>query len=337
MRPGTWLRAGASRVCSSSTMDRLIDPVLADMECEYDEADRNGRPHDRRMALVGGYVAFWKILALYVPLTWVAGIVSDWPAPDRRVLGRALRASALTTIAVSALFIAPPLLRDLTGPGALTVWMILLLLPQSFPLSLPVAILAGVLYGSWGAQLASSIRRKIMVIGLAGSLASLGTMAWLVPAANQAFRVGVAGRQLERGASEMSLGSLRERALAIRNETRPAEKFFPVDARSKAAASADLLLMYHARVALAAAVPIFALFGIGVMALRVGRARTAAIGAAACILYLNYFFGLSSVPVSVFSRESVVAGLAWLPNLLLVLTSLAFLSPDRPSEPRSNQ
>jgi hypothetical protein len=319
-------------------MDRLIDPVIADLQCEYEEADRNGARWDRRLALVTGYLAFWKIFALHVPLTWAGRIVCDWPAPDRRVLGRALGAATVTTIAVCALFIAPPLLGALGGHGAPTVWMTLLLFPQSFPLSLPIAVLAGVLYGSGGAPLPRSVRRKILVIGLIGSLASLATIAWLIPVTNQAFRVSVAGGHLEPGPAETSFGALRERALAIRS-VQPIERFFPVDAQSKAAASADLLLMYHGRWALAAAAQIFALFGIGVIALRIGRGATAAIGSAVWVMYVTYFDYIPYVleqgwlPISALSRESVLVGLVWLPNLLLVLTSLAFLSADRPSEP----
>ena len=67
------------------------------------------------------------------------------------------------------------------------------------------------------------------------------------------------------------------------------------------------------------------------------RARLAAgIGAFGCVVYVTYFFELSNVRASVFSDERVATALAWLPNILLILTSAAFLStghetdlPDR--------
>jgi hypothetical protein len=33
--PGDRLRAFASRVCRPQAMERLIDPVVADLQCEY--------------------------------------------------------------------------------------------------------------------------------------------------------------------------------------------------------------------------------------------------------------------------------------------------------------
>jgi hypothetical protein len=100
-----------------------------------------------------------------------------------------------------------------------------------------------------------------------------------------------------------------------------------------------LLFSYHSRWAVVGAALVFALFGLGVTALRAGRAATAGIGTFGCIVYITYFFQLSNVRSSVFSDERVALGLAWLPNILLILTSVAFLSasprarlPDQLSE-----
>ena len=39
-RPGTRLRALAARVCSEKTMERLIDPVIGDLQAEYTPSER---------------------------------------------------------------------------------------------------------------------------------------------------------------------------------------------------------------------------------------------------------------------------------------------------------
>src|SRR6185436_6723588 len=40
--PGTRLRALAARLLSASTMDYLVDPAIADMQAEYEDAWRRG-------------------------------------------------------------------------------------------------------------------------------------------------------------------------------------------------------------------------------------------------------------------------------------------------------
>jgi hypothetical protein len=40
--PGTRLRALAARLFAASTMERLVDPAIADLQAEYEEALRRG-------------------------------------------------------------------------------------------------------------------------------------------------------------------------------------------------------------------------------------------------------------------------------------------------------
>jgi lipopolysaccharide export LptBFGC system permease protein LptF len=65
---------------------------------------------------------------------------------------------------------------------------------------------------------------------------------------------------------------------------------------------------------------------LGVTALRAGRAAAAGIGAIGCVVYVIYFFEMSYTRASVFSDEPAALALAWLPNILLILASAAFLS-----------
>src|SRR6266508_2210507 len=98
MRPGTHLRSFASRVCSRPTMDRLIDPVIADMQCEHEQATRKGQRWRRRWTLLEGYFAFWSVLAVHVPVVWTRRITREWAASDDWAVGRALGSAALTMI-----------------------------------------------------------------------------------------------------------------------------------------------------------------------------------------------------------------------------------------------
>jgi len=296
--------------------------VIADMQREHDQATRSGRPSDRWRVLFSHYVAFWKVLALHVPIVWAARSVRALAGRglttqpyQHAALGRALLAGTLTIVALNALFVAPPL-QGLLRHDAHWAWLVVLLVPQSLPLSLPFSILVGVLYGFRGRTMTNRLRAAILVIGLAGSLASLVTITWLIPAANQEFRETIAGGPVDRGLGEVTPASLRERALAMSR-----------DGRLKSAG--DLFLSYHARWAIVGAALTFALFGLGVTALRVGGAGTAWIAAIASIVYVTYFFELRLVPPAHFSNERVALVLAWLPNLWLILTSLLFLSTRR--------
>lgn len=315
MRPGSRLRSLARRVCSQSTMDRLIDPVIADLQCEHAQAIRDDRRWRRRWILLTGYAAFWKAVACHVPI-WTRRIVHGCGASESGTVAGALGAAAVTMIVLTLLLIAVPWLRMPGATPGRMAWLFVMLLPQSIPLSLPFVLLVGVLWGLRNRTVTAPIRRAILVIGLAGSLVSFGSIAWLIPAANQAFRVTIAGHQLDRGPAEMPPASLRERALAMQSQGRPLE-------------AGRLFLDYHLRGALAGAVLVFALFGLGVTALRLGRVANVGIAIIACVLYINYIDGLSQVNRSAFSDERVALSVAWLPNVSLMLTALAFLSARR--------
>jgi hypothetical protein len=307
MKPGMRLRSLASRLCSPQTMDRLIDPVIGDMQREHEQRAATSGRWKRRRVLVQNYVAFWKIVALWLPIVWIARVARERAVSS---LGRALAAAAITMIVTTAMLIAAPLQQavrhDWTG------WMILLLLPQTFPLTLPGVLLVGVLTGTRLRPIASATRRAVLGIALAGSLASFATIVWAIPASNQAFRVAVAGHEVSRGFAEMPVKSLRALAIASRS-------FMPQDQAGR------LFMTYHARWALVGAGLAFAMFGLGVAALRVGMPVAAGTAAIAYVVYITYFFELRYVPPSVFINEPLTILVVWLPNLLLVLVSLAFL------------
>jgi lipopolysaccharide export LptBFGC system permease protein LptF len=294
-------------------MDRLIDPVIADMQHEH--ASTSGQPWKRRWVLVCGYIAFWKVLAVRVPAALAHRIVRELAISGELAPVRGLCIAAVTMFILTALLIAPPLQRDhVTVQHIHIVWQAILLLPQALPISLPIALLAGVLSGVRGHAASALVRRTVLVVGLIGSLTSFGTITVLVPAANQAYRETLArGGVIQRGFNELPVRSLRERALTDKSEGR----------LDRAGA---LLLDYHARWSLVGAALVFVVFGLGLTALRTSRTAAAGISAIACVVYVAYLFELGAVRSSVFSNEALAIGIAWLPNVMMILTSLAFLS-----------
>jgi lipopolysaccharide export LptBFGC system permease protein LptF len=110
----------------------------------------------------------------------------------------------------------------------------------------------------------------------------------------------------------MPVNSLRARALESRGSASEGE-------------AGSLFLAYHARWALVGAATAFALFGLGVAALRAGAIVTAAAGAIAYVVYVEYFSELGYLRASIVGDEPLAIVLVWLPNLLLILVGLAFL------------
>ena len=41
--PGSWLRAFAVSICRSSTVERLVDPIISDLRIEFAAAAADGR------------------------------------------------------------------------------------------------------------------------------------------------------------------------------------------------------------------------------------------------------------------------------------------------------
>jgi predicted permease len=63
--PGTRLRALAARLLAPTTMDYLVDPVIADMQAEYEDAARRGLTWRKRWICVRDHLAFFKMIVAH--------------------------------------------------------------------------------------------------------------------------------------------------------------------------------------------------------------------------------------------------------------------------------
>jgi putative ABC transport system permease protein len=63
--PGTRLRALAARLCAAITMERLVDPAIADLQAEYEEASRTGPGWRRRWIWMRGHIAFFTMIVMH--------------------------------------------------------------------------------------------------------------------------------------------------------------------------------------------------------------------------------------------------------------------------------
>jgi hypothetical protein len=287
-RPGDRLRALAGRFCDPQTMERLIDPVIADLQCEHADALRHGRLWRSRWVCITGCVAFWKVAAIAV----VA--VRPRESVDDRTVWRTVSASLAATVLFIVVFILPPLLNNATRPSGALLWLIIYLVPQAMLVAMPFGVVFGILTGLRGGMATRQARWTIAVLTLASSLVMFVNSAWGIPTANQAFREAMFGGPVVRGMNELTLT-----ALAARSAT-----------------------LFHLRVALAFAPLALGLFSLSVAArhwtrnaIGIGMTALSICGAYYMVLYNAQAAGIAGrIP-------GIVAG--WAPNLAFLALTVA--------------
>ena len=104
--PGARLRAIAARLCCADTMERLVDPTLADLQTEYENAARRNRTCESRRILVLGHVAVVRVMAVHGGMQAME-FVRCRTAEDRRTLIRTVGASAAIVIVGTVVLIIP--------------------------------------------------------------------------------------------------------------------------------------------------------------------------------------------------------------------------------------
>jgi hypothetical protein len=296
-RPGERLRQALARWCSDKTLRQRIDPAIADIQCEHRQALQQGRRWHARWIRVASYAGLFKVLAMTAADAAVS--VSDRaceepPISDRAVLGAGL-GIALAVVAVTVVLRNAPFFELVSGDvdssrGA----MLLYLVPHSLVLAVPLALLIAV--GAVGPAL--SRRGHAAVIALAGacSVATLLNVGWIAPAANQAFRVEVAGQQIPRGDNEMTLPEAR--AALIRGNGGVGMSAWQVAAS------------YYRRWAVAFAPLVLTLFALSMRNRKLSRRLLLVVPAATVLIYPFLSLVTLGIPAVL---------VAWLPNAVFGL------------------
>src|SRR5687768_13852077 len=105
-RPGTRLRAMAARLFDAPTMERYIDPAVADLQAEYEDAVTHGpRRTSARIRIVGS-VAILQAISIQGGLK-ATNTLRDLADDDRRALVRTVLASTAVIIIATLINIAP--------------------------------------------------------------------------------------------------------------------------------------------------------------------------------------------------------------------------------------
>jgi lipopolysaccharide export LptBFGC system permease protein LptF len=313
-RPGAWLRSVATRFFDPSTMERLIDPAIADLQHEHDDAIRRGLVWRGRWLYAVGCIAVWKVIAASATAASTRAI-GDWACADGCALWRTIRYSLATIAVVVALLIWPPLSSySHRIPANKVAWMVIYLVPQALLVAIPLGLMFGILSGLRGRVATTRVRRSVAALVIVCSIATFVLAAWTMPAANQAFRELMAGHRLQRGINEMTLVELAPTAENVWAVTATATR---------------LAFEFHFRLALAFASLALGPFAIAVTAAWRGAYRVRGlviVGFLSSIAYYVLLFWARQAGYARDQQPNVVV--AWIPNLVfLALTLLLFGRP----------
>jgi hypothetical protein len=311
-RPGARLRAIAARLYGAQTMDRLIDPTLADLQAEYEKAATGDRNWERRRIVVLGHLAVIRVMTVHGRMR-AMGFLRSSTHEDRRTVIRALRPSVVIMLVGTVLLMAPfmnSVSRGRPNSGELALYLI----PQALPISIPVGLTLGILWGLGRVVASARSRTLILLLATMASVASFPMLAWVAPTANQAFRVSMIGHPIPKGANELTLGELHQ--LLEPGAAEPQRLAAPSDLRT-------LELTYHGRWALAIAPLVLALFALALTHWReLGRLVSLPAG---CVAIFGYYVVMYSMRRLGLDHTLSAFVAAWIPNVAFLILSGAVL------------
>ena len=310
MMPGRTLHRLAGYICCAQTLERIVEPAIADLQKEY--AESGATASQRMWTLVTGYAAIINVTAM---CAFSVSIASD---DDRRTIIRIMAWFVALTVAFTGLLMLPPLS---IVEASISSMFLAALIPQAVPLAIPIGLTFGIAVGVAGRTATRRITTVILLTALIASLVSFVTLAWVMPAGNQAYResiaqaVGLKG-QLTKGLNEMTLSELnRQAAIAsAAGNTRDADAY---------------AWSYHLRFALSVASVVLAgvLFATGVRSMAV-RALLALTACFAYWVLLNVGEGFAVFsPVAPAFAGTIPSVLgAWLPKIILAALAMVLAS-----------
>jgi lipopolysaccharide export LptBFGC system permease protein LptF len=304
-------------------MERVVDPLIADLQMEHVEANREGHLWKGWWIRLVAGVALLKVIVLCGGRSLLS--LEDRTMDEHRAMNRTIAVSVVSMCAVAVLLMAP-FWRNLlqAKPARMFVYLI----PQALPLAIPIGLTIGILFGFRGRVLSGRSRRVVLTMGVAWSVMSFAILVWLMPAANRSFRervadsLGIAGGTLTKGVNEMTLTELSGQIDSYRGTAMAGSRIVR-----------DLTFSYHQRWSLACATAVLALFALGVLARRPSTRWTVGLAAiGACFAYYALLFLGRSAALG--GTIPASAG-AWFPNGVFVLLSALLLkiASARPQDP----
>lgn len=315
--PGRLLRRIAECVASKATCDRVLFPLLADLEFEHAKARA---PWARGFVRARGVVAFWQAFGVTSVMdssrhlwTNAWGSTEEEGQATKRLLVRV----GLGATVVTALLLGSEYSFHL---GSVSF----LLIPSMIPVALPTATLFAFALGTKAP--ADGQRKAALRVVLLASLATFATSAWLNPIANQQYVRRVydivapesVGHTLSRGDREMTFDELIVRSSELRATGHGKEApRFDLEWHKKPALGSACLALAFAGLAIASRlrrtvwrfVAAFAVYFVFYVLLRLGEqaARTGSLAPALAMWGPVLLIAAASVAVLTVSRRGVAA------------------------------
>jgi hypothetical protein len=310
MMPGRTLHRLAAHICSPNTLTRIVEPAIADLQKEYGEAGAADRVQ-RVCTLLTGYAVIVKVIAM---CALSLSIATD---EERRAIIRTMAWSFTLMLVVTALLMLPPL--SIAKDRVLS--SIFLVIPQAVPLAIPIGLTFGIAFGLAGHSATRGTKKIVLLTALLASLVSFVTLAWVMPAGNQAYRESLAQAddvtgQPMKGPNEMTFSELdREAALAV--------------GAGNIRSAARYVWSFHLRVALSAASVVLAGFLFATAFRGVAtRGLTALIACFAywALIYVGEGLAVYSPIAPVLAGTIPVFAGAWLPNIVFAVSTMLIVS-----------
>jgi hypothetical protein len=307
-RPGDRLRALAAGWCGPETMERVVDPLIADLQREHGEAIRHGRVWKSRWIQCAGWITFFKVIVVCAGTSLTS--VERWTTDDRKSLTRAAVIAAITAVVITVLLVsrsAEDYPKVLLRPSPKRL---LYLAPYPLFAGGVLGVTLGIVLGVGGRSLSRRLVASVLGFALTCSVFAFVGLGWIAPAANIAYRMTVLGDTDSTPAmGEQSLGDLRRQIAQFDRDPAFAHFGFP------AALSFD----FHRRVALSFSPLVFTLFAL-TMAGCVRRRWV--LGIAACATFFVYTWLV--IVVRPWDIDLPAFAAAWVPNATIATLSAAF-------------
>jgi len=289
-------------------MERVVDPIVADLQCEYGEALERGTLWGARLGLVRSYVGLGRAL-IWLGMRYVGDPRIGNPGAE---LARTGIVSVLALAVLTGALVIPPLLggrwwqHDPVFGALLSVTLV----PQTLPLSIPAGLCVGVLWVMRGKAVTGRRLCTILALAMAFTAVVWMVLEWMMPQGNQVFREMAARRlavdghvlTLEPGLNELGLSRLGQRS-----DPAAVRQYYLLWALCFAAVPISLLASGLARY--------------------VRRAASAvALAISLSISYLGCTWVVATIPSGPPVPPSV---LTWMPNMMFLLVACALLLQGR--------
>jgi hypothetical protein len=218
------LRRLAAWLCTPASMERRIEPALADLRNEYLDAISRGRYWKSRWIQATGSLIVLNVVFL---VTLERGVRSV-TAPDARTRTALFESAGIFAIVVALATVVLawlPFSRTHV-PRSPEAHELLYLVPAALSLAIPFGLIPSIVLGVRG-RFSGQVRNLVLVWALGCSMVSFANLAWLMPATNQAYRTSVLGIEPGKGPNELTLREIaRQIELApVSGPVAPARRF----------------------------------------------------------------------------------------------------------------